>query len=136
MSSLPMTRASLRSGRVREVAPQADPVTRTFQVKVGLTDPPEAMRLGATVIGTLADGGGADDRDSGLGPDQLQRPAGGLDRRSEHADSVDPQRRRACASIPATVTVSQGLDTGEIVVTAGVQALHPGQKVRLLGSEP
>ena len=24
-------------GRVREVAPQADPVTRTFEVKVGLT---------------------------------------------------------------------------------------------------
>ena len=37
---------------------------------------------------------------------------------------------------PATVAVSGGLDTGEIVVTAGVQALHPGQKVRLLGSEP
>ena len=30
----------------------------------------------------------------------------------------------------------EGLDTGEIIVTAGVQALHPGQKVRLLGSEP
>jgi len=25
---------------------------------------------------------------------------------------------------------------GEIVVTAGIQALHPGQKVRLLGPEP
>ena len=28
------------------------------------------------------------------------------------------------------------MDAGEIVVTAGVQALHPGQKVRLLGSGP
>jgi multidrug efflux pump subunit AcrA (membrane-fusion protein) len=36
----------------------------------------------------------------------------------------------------ARVVVSQGLDTGEVVVTAGVQALHPGQRVRLLGSEP
>ena len=27
-----------------------------------------------------------------------------------------------------------GIDGGEIVVTAGVQALHPGQKVRLLGA--
>jgi hypothetical protein len=36
---------------------------------------------------------------------------------------------------PATVTVSQGLDEGDIVVTAGVQALHPGQRIRLLGSE-
>ena len=34
---------------------------------------------------------------------------------------------------PAEVVVSQGLDAGEIVVTAGVQTLHPGQKVRLLG---
>jgi len=36
----------------------------------------------------------------------------------------------------AQAIISQGLDTGEIVVTAGVQALHPGQKVRVLGSEP
>jgi len=36
----------------------------------------------------------------------------------------------------AQVIISQGLDTGEIIVTAGVQALHPGQKVRVLGSEP
>src|SRR5215471_17575392 len=28
------------TGRVREVSPQADPVTRTFEVKVGLTDAP------------------------------------------------------------------------------------------------
>ena len=35
---------------------------------------------------------------------------------------------------PATVTISQGLDTGEVIVTAGVQALHPGQKIRILGS--
>ena len=38
---------------VREVAPQADPVTRTFAVRVGLQDPPEAMRLGSTVVGTI-----------------------------------------------------------------------------------
>ena len=37
---------------------------------------------------------------------------------------------------PGTVVVSHGLDTGEIVVTAGVQALHPSQKVRLLASSP
>ncbi len=35
---------------------------------------------------------------------------------------------------PGTVVISGGLDGGEIVVTAGVQALHPGQKVRLLGA--
>ena len=30
------------TGRVRELAPQADPVTRSFRVKVGLTERPEA----------------------------------------------------------------------------------------------
>ena len=34
---------------------------------------------------------------------------------------------------PADVIISQGLRTGEIVVTAGVQTLHPNQKVRLPG---
>ena len=46
----PQVRAT---GRVREVAPQADSATRTFQVKVGIIDPPEAMRLGSTVTGRI-----------------------------------------------------------------------------------
>ncbi|WP_414475975.1 hypothetical protein [Microvirga sp. M2] len=29
------------------------PATRTFQIKVGLTDPPPAMRLGATAVGRI-----------------------------------------------------------------------------------
>jgi membrane fusion protein, multidrug efflux system len=36
---------------------------------------------------------------------------------------------------PDTVLVEHGINTGDIVVTAGVHALHPGQKVRLLGSQ-
>ena len=43
---------------MREVAPQADPVTRTFEVKVGLADPPPEMRLGATVTGRMEIDGG------------------------------------------------------------------------------
>jgi hypothetical protein len=35
---------------------------------------------------------------------------------------------------PANVVISQGLETGEVVVTAGVQVLRPGQKVRVLGA--
>src|SRR5262249_53360010 len=41
------------TGRVREIGPQADPVPRPFAVKVGLNDPPPAMRLGATVTGRM-----------------------------------------------------------------------------------
>ncbi len=35
----------------------------------------------------------------------------------------------------SNVIIDRGLDIGEIIVTAGVQALHPGQKVRVLGAE-
>jgi multidrug efflux pump subunit AcrA (membrane-fusion protein) len=37
---------------------------------------------------------------------------------------------------PGRVVVGSGLNPGDIVVTAGVQALRPGQKVRLLETRP
>lgn len=122
-------------GRIREVAAQANPVTRTFEVKVGLTDPPPAMRLGATVIGRL---------ETNAGP-IIDIPATALTRINQQPAVwiVDPSTNTVSIRNvdvlrfdQARVVVSQGLDTGEIVVTAGVQALHPGQKIRLLGSEP
>jgi RND family efflux transporter MFP subunit len=122
-------------GRVREVAAQANPVTRTFEVKVGLTDPPPAMRLGATVIGRL---------ETDAVP-IIDIPATALTRINQQPAVwiVDPATKTVSIRNvdvlrfdQARVVVSQGLDTGEIVVTAGVQALHPGQKIRLLGSEP
>ena len=122
-------------GRIREVAAQANPVTRTFEVKVGLTDPPPAMRLGATVIGRLeTDAVPIIDIPATALTKINQRPAVWI---------VDPSTKTvsirnvdALRFDQARVVVSQGLDTGEVVVTAGVQALHPGQKIRLLGSEP
>src|ERR1700737_706394 len=41
------------TGRVREVSPQADAATRTWQVKVGIIDPPQGMELGSTVTGRI-----------------------------------------------------------------------------------
>jgi membrane fusion protein, multidrug efflux system len=122
-------------GRVREVAAQANAVTRTFEVKVGLTDPPPAMRLGATVTGRM---------ETDAVP-IIEIPATALTKSNQQPAVwiVDPSSRTVSIRNvevlrfeEARVVVSQGVDTGEIIVTAGVQALHPGQKVRLLGSEP
>jgi RND family efflux transporter MFP subunit len=41
------------TGHVREVAPQADAATGTYVVKVALDNPPDAMRLGATIVGRI-----------------------------------------------------------------------------------
>lgn len=120
-------------GRVREVAPQADPVTRTFRVRVGLDNPPAAMRLGATVVGQVR-----------LENDPvIEIPASALTAvNSQPAVWVfDPATQTVAlrniqirSFSQARVAVESGLTPGEVVVTAGVQALHPGQKVRLLGA--
>ena len=60
------------TGRVREIAPQADPVTRTFAVKVGLNDPPAAMRLGATVTGRMEGEFGSNHRYPSNSTDEAQ----------------------------------------------------------------
>jgi membrane fusion protein, multidrug efflux system len=121
------------AGRVREVAPQADSATRTFQVKVGIIDPPEAMRLGSTVIGRL----------KLTAPPGVTIPAGALTQADGRpavwvmdpgSQTVSLRNVDVLRYDLAAVVISQGLETGEIVVTAGVQTLRPGQKVRVLGA--
>lgn len=121
------------SGRVREVAPQADPATRTYQVKVGIIDPPETMRLGATVTGSikLATPPGVEVPASALTEANGRPAVWVVDPKSQ---TVSLRSVEVLRYDPATAVISQGLETGDIVVTAGVQTLHPGQKVRLLGA--
>jgi RND family efflux transporter MFP subunit len=120
------------TGRVREVSPQADPATRTFQVKVGIIDPPPGMEMGSTVTGSV----------KLSAPSGLALPTSALTEADGHPAVWVVDARSQTVSLrtvdvarydPAEVVVSQGLDTGEIVVTAGVQTLHPNQKVRLPG---
>lgn len=130
--ALSMSPATTAQGRIREVAPRADEATGTFLVRVGLIDPPAEMRLGSTVTGqaTLEGVGG------------IQIPASALTRSEGHPAVwvVDPATQKVALRTievadftPAAVVVSSGLTVGEIVVTAGVQALRPGQEVRLPG---
>jgi membrane fusion protein, multidrug efflux system len=122
-------------GRIREVAPRADPATGTFAVRVGLVDPPPAMRLGSTVTGRMQVGRAAG----------IEVPASALTRVEGQPAVwvVDPatatvalRNIEVARHDPTGVLVAQGLESGDIVVTAGVQALRPGQQVRLLGASP
>jgi RND family efflux transporter MFP subunit len=118
-------------GRVREVSPRADPVTGTFAVRVRLIDPPPAMRLGSTVTGRMKlDGMPA-----------IQVPATALVRADgrtavwvvDKASGTVSMRNIQLGNADASsVQVTSGLQPGDVVVTAGVQALRPGQKVRML----
>lgn len=118
-------------GKVREVATTADPITRTFPVRVSLTDPPEAMRFGATVQGRIV----LEDKKI------VQLPSSALFQANNHpAVWVFDPASSTVKLRPVTilryevdhVLVAEGLHDGERVVTAGVQKLFPGMKVRLL----
>jgi RND family efflux transporter MFP subunit len=119
------------TGTVREVAPRADPVTGTFRVKLRLNNPPPAMRLGATVTGRMRLASAA----------TIEVPPSAVDRSNRQAavwvfdpktGTVAPRAIEIRSSDPVRVEVASGLNPGDVVVTAGIQALRPGQKVRLL----
>ena len=121
------------NGRLREVSPQADTPTRTFQVKVGIIDPPDAMRLGSTVTGSI----------KLTAPAGIQIPASALTQSNgepavwifdPQSQAVSLRKIEVLQYDPGTVLVSNGLESGDQVITAGVQTLRPGQKVRLLGA--
>jgi RND family efflux transporter MFP subunit len=119
-------------GRVREVSPQADPQTGTFRVRVGLSDTPAEMRLGSSVVGRVTLEGLAG---MVLPASALSRANGTpsvwvLDTASE---TVSPKPVEVAAYRASEIVISGGIAAGDVVVTAGIQSLRPGQRVRLLG---
>ncbi len=115
-----------QSGRTRAAS-------RTFQVKVGIIDPPQGMELGSTVAGSI----------KLSAPPGVEVPPSALAQASGRPAVwvVDPQSQTVSLRNvdvsrydPASVLISQGLEIGEVVVTAGVQVLRPGQKVHVLGA--
>lgn len=121
----------IAEGIVREVSPVADPATRTYQVKVSLDKPPTAMRFGASVMGRL----------KATTAPVVVLPGGALyDKTGKPAVWVYVADTSTVALKPVTVSrfetdrvvIANGLAKGEIVVTAGVNRLREGQKVRLL----
>jgi RND family efflux transporter MFP subunit len=121
-------------GKVRYVSPQADPTTRTYEVRVSLPDAPARMRLGATVTGSV----------SIDHPGIIEVPASALFEKEGKSAVwvVDPKSATVALKTVAVerysddrITLSGGLENSELVVTAGVQKLVPGQKVRLLAAD-
>jgi RND family efflux transporter MFP subunit len=124
------------SGVVREVSASADPVTRTFQAKVGLTAKQVVPALGATVtVSSVASGG------TGLqGKQVIKLPTSALrqDGQGTAVWVLDPTSMtlRSQAVQIATAdgneaVVAAGLEPGMQVVSAGVHVLSAGQKVTL-----
>jgi RND family efflux transporter MFP subunit len=124
------------TGTVREVSPVLSGGTGTVAVKVGLSNPPQAMALGASV--------------SGLARFRPTRvivvPWQALSSRDGRpAVWIADPKTRSVSLRPVSVDrydagqvlIRDGLTRGEIVVTAGAQLLRPGQVVAFAeGAKP
>jgi multidrug efflux system membrane fusion protein len=118
--------------RVREVAPAADPQSRTYRVKLTLTEPGAAVRFGMTGDATLSATTAAGDPPTfkvpataifHRGPDPavwVIRPNATLELRPV---AVAGYRERS-------VAVTGGLRDGDNVVLAGVHTVYAGQHVK------
>jgi RND family efflux transporter MFP subunit len=118
------------AGKVRYVSPQADPATRTYTVRVSLPDAPPQMRLGANVVGTVTLDQGQTVSIPGSALFQKDgKPAVWLVEKDKTVQlkPITVQRYQG-----DSVVVGEGLAQGDVVVTAGVQKLLPGQKVALM----
>jgi RND family efflux transporter MFP subunit len=118
------------AGKVRYVSPQADPTTRTYTVRISLPDAPPQMRLGANVVGSVILNQGQSVTLPGSALFQKDGPPAVWLVDKDGTVQLKPitvQRYQ-----DGSVIVGDGLKQGDVVVTAGIQKLLPGQKVRVL----
>jgi len=117
-------------GVVREISPVADPATRTYTVKVTLKSPPPQIRFGMSVAGRL----------KGHAKPAVELPLSALFDENgspavwvfdQHSSSVSLRSVTVERYEANAVIIASGLAKGDIVVTAGVNTLRVGQKVRL-----
>ncbi|WP_414474364.1 efflux RND transporter periplasmic adaptor subunit [Microvirga sp. M2] len=118
------------AGTVREIAPQADPATRTRRMRITLDSPPESFRLGTTVTATAT---------TQASPG-IDLPSSALLERDGRTMvwAVDPATRTVstrevtvAARGGSTIRILDGLTPGMRVVTAGANNLTPNQPVTI-----
>jgi multidrug efflux system membrane fusion protein len=117
-------------GRIREIAGGADPVSRTYAVRVSALDAPASAQLGMTANVILSS---AADAQLVL----LPLSAVANERSDPAVWVVDPKTSQVKLRKVTVgqfredgVTITSGLNAGEVVVTAGVHKLKSDQVVR------
>lgn len=117
-------------GHVREIAPQADSATRLRRVKITLDEAPEAFRLGTTITAL---------RSNGNHQEQISLPLSALLEQDGKtyvwiADAQSQTVRRQPVEVVRRTDqnfIVEGLEDGQLIVSAGVNSLQDGQKVKL-----
>ncbi|MEY3888025.1 MAG: Multidrug resistance protein MdtA precursor [Pseudomonadota bacterium] len=123
-------------GQVREVGASADPVTRTFTVKLGL-EKAEALPLGVTLNVHAPQLAGSQ-------ANVIKVPTSALRQEGQQtavwvfdvaSSTVISQAVQVATADGNEVVIASGLKPGQQIVSAGVHVLSPGQKVTVYKPE-
>lgn len=116
-------------GQIREIAPQADPITRTRRVRIALNDPPAGFRLGTTVTAQLA----GDQRPILRVPESavLSKDGENFVWVVDLPESTVSLREVDVSGDDGNIQLTAGLQAGTRIVTAGIHSLKQGQRVRI-----
>ncbi|WP_229217409.1 efflux RND transporter periplasmic adaptor subunit [Massilia forsythiae] len=122
-------------GSIREVAPMADAATRTYAVKVSVPARDD-VRMGMTAAVELVRRGGAGAAGQVRAPlSALYQDKGATSVWVIENDAVKLTPVRVGGVVDNDVLLAQGVRPGQVVVTAGVNLLKEGQKVRILRAD-
>ena len=121
-------------GKLRELSPVADPATRTYTAKISIPNAPENIKLGMTAYVAFAARS-----DNAV----IKLPLSALVQ-DKSATAVWVVEKGSVKLVPIQVAgtagndilVAGGISPGQTIVTAGVNLLQPGQKVKILGDDP
>ena len=124
------------SGKIRELAASADPLTRTFQAKMSI-DAAANLPLGATVYVFPSNGAS--------GAQAIKLPTSALMQNAQGASTVwrlDPASMTVNQTTVQVATadgneavIASGVKPGDKIVSAGVHVLSPGLKVTIFNEK-
>jgi len=121
------------TARLRELAPSADPATRTYLAKFSLPDAGDEVQLGMTATLTLSEP--ASERVARLPLSALFNQGQGPSLYVADEKGALTLRRVSVKSYDRDdVLISDGVEEGANVVALGVQKLDPAQKVKIVSS--
>jgi RND family efflux transporter MFP subunit len=122
------------AAKLRELAPSADPVTRTFLARFSISGAGDDMRLGMTATLTLSENGGAPVARVPISALFNQGAGPSLYVVNEGANGVTLKKVTVRSYGAQDVEITGGVAEGAQVVTLGVQKLDPSQKIRIVSS--
>ena len=127
--SLQLLPAVQVQGQIREIAPQADQMTRMRRIRIALNDPPESFRLGSTITASLSSGYSS----------VLRVPASAVLKEGaetfvwviDTSTSTVSRQKVDLADDERGIRATGGLAAGTRIATAGIHSLKQGQQVRV-----